>query len=62
MPTALLIVGERDHWCRKPAEFMARTIPSAELVVIPEAGHLPNLEQPAAFNDVVARFLAGLPG
>jgi pimeloyl-ACP methyl ester carboxylesterase len=29
-------------------------------VVIPEAGHLSNLEAPEAFNGAVAEFLGGL--
>ena len=41
------------------SEAIARTIPGAELVVIPGAGHMSNMEQPAAFNDAVARFLGG---
>ncbi len=39
------------------AEAMAQAIPDARLVVIPNAGHLPNLEQPDAFNDAVIDFL-----
>lgn len=46
---------------------MARRIPGARLAVVPGAGHLSNLEQPAAFDAEVAAFLlehrdrAGLP-
>ena len=29
--------------------------------MIENAGHLPNLEQPVAFNQALAQFLAGLP-
>jgi len=39
------------------AEAMAATLPSAKLVVVPGAGHLPNLEQPEIFNDAVREFL-----
>jgi pimeloyl-ACP methyl ester carboxylesterase len=35
---------------------MAKRIRGAELVVIPDAGHLSNLEQPAEFTAVVERF------
>lgn len=53
----LLLWGERDR--RSPlsiAREMRRTIPSAKLVLIPEAGHESNLEQPEAFNAAVRQF------
>jgi pimeloyl-ACP methyl ester carboxylesterase len=56
VPT-LLIVGEHDEPCVKVHRFMAETIPGARHLVIPSAGHLTNLEAPAAFNRAVARFL-----
>ena len=52
---ALVVVGEDDAGCRKPSEFLARTLPMAELVVVPDTGHGVNLEEPALFN---ARLLA----
>ena len=39
---------------------MAERIPGAKLVVIEGAGHLSNLEQPAAFNDAVRAFVTSL--
>jgi len=39
------------------ARAMADLVPGAELVEIPGAGHLANLEQPEAFNAAVVRFL-----
>ena len=56
VPT-LLIVGEHDEPCVKVHRFMAGTIPGAKHVVIRGAGHLTNLEAPAAFNAAVRRFL-----
>ena len=38
-----------------------RGIVGAELAVIPSAGHLPMLEQPAAFTSTVKEFLATIP-
>jgi pimeloyl-ACP methyl ester carboxylesterase len=35
---------------------IAAAIPRAELVIIPNAGHLSNMEQPEAFNAHVRRF------
>lgn len=56
VPT-LLIVGEHDEPCIKVHEFMATTIPGARSVVIPEVGHLTNLEASAVFNTHVRQFL-----
>ncbi len=43
-------------------ERMAARIPGAQYVVLEGAGHLAHLEQPRAFNAVLAQFLQGLPG
>jgi pimeloyl-ACP methyl ester carboxylesterase len=56
VPT-LLIWGELDG--RSPlsvARQFEDAIPGAELVVIPGAGHVSNLEQPELFNDAVREF------
>jgi pimeloyl-ACP methyl ester carboxylesterase len=39
------------------AETMQTLIPGAQLQVLPQAGHLLNLEQPDLFNQAVRRFL-----
>ena len=56
----LVIVGEQDPGT--PVA-MAREIhenaPGSKLVVIPQAAHLANLEQPAAFTRAMEQFLAG---
>jgi pimeloyl-ACP methyl ester carboxylesterase len=56
---ALVIVGE-DDVLTPPAlsKDMAARLPHSTLVVIENAGHLTNLEQPAAFNAAVKAFLA----
>ena len=47
---------------RRPAQRrIAAVIPDARLEIIPQAGHLPNLEQPDRFNAVLTRFLEDLP-
>jgi 3-oxoadipate enol-lactonase len=58
VPT-LVIVGSADG-VTPPSESraMATAIPGAKLVEIPGAGHLSNLEQPAAFNSALAEFVA----
>jgi 3-oxoadipate enol-lactonase len=57
VPT-LIIVGRDDALTPPPlSESMAGQIAGARLVMI-GAGHLSNLEQPAAFNDAVRGFLS----
>ncbi len=52
----LCIVGECDEFL--PAvRVLAERIPDAELVVIPDAGHNANSDQPKAFNRAVLTFL-----
>ena len=41
----------------KLSQEMQRGIGGAELAVVPDAGHMSNMEQPAAFNLALARFL-----
>lgn len=54
----LIIVGEEDGVATvSDSESMQRQIPGSILERIPRAGHLSNLEQPAAFNAAVGSFL-----
>ncbi len=57
VPT-LVICGDEDT-LTPPAdsEAMAATIPGAQVAMIPNAGHLSNLEQPNAFNEALRLFL-----
>lgn len=60
VPT-LVIVGEEDSVTPvETARALAESIPNAELVVVPDAGHLTNIEQPAAFNRALSTFLDSL--
>jgi len=55
---ALVIVGEQDTGTPVAmAREIHAALPRSELVVIPSASHLSNLEQPAAFNRAIATFL-----
>ena len=54
----LLLLGDEDEPCLETNVFLKRAIPTAGLVVVPNTGHLVNLEEPALFNDAVASFLA----
>ena len=49
VPT-LIMTGDEDWPCLEPGILMKKTIPAAALVVMPNAGHNINLENPAAFN------------
>lgn len=57
VPT-LIIVGADDK-PRPPyeAQEMAKLIPNARLEIIPEAGHISNLEQPERVNSLLISFL-----
>ena len=61
VPT-LVVVGADDAPFLAAADYMAGKIPGAKKVVIPDAGHAANMDQPAAFNAAVRGFLleAGL--
>ncbi|BCY13495.1 alpha/beta fold hydrolase [Actinoplanes sp. L3-i22] len=57
VPT-LVVVGRDDEFTPvADAELMHHLIPESMLSVIDGAGHLPNLEQPAAFNAALHTFL-----
>jgi pimeloyl-ACP methyl ester carboxylesterase len=60
VPT-LVVAGEEDTLVtHDTVARMAAAIPGALLAAIPRAGHLSNLEAPAAFNAALLRFLDGL--
>ncbi len=55
----LVVAGEFDVLTPpEMAQEYAAKIPSAQVVVIPQAGHLSNIEQPESFFEVVRNFLA----
>lgn len=59
----LVLVGEEDAITpRGEAQLMARAIRGARIEIIPEAGHVSNLEAPDAFNRALAGFLNGVRG
>jgi 3-oxoadipate enol-lactonase len=55
---SLIIAGNEDK-LTPPSEMMAlaRAIPGSQFATIDDAGHLPNLEQPRAFNRILKAFL-----
>ncbi|CAM5289361.1 MULTISPECIES: alpha/beta fold hydrolase [Streptomyces] len=59
---ALVAVGRDDTYTPvADAEFLRDRIPDARLTVIEDAAHLPNLEQPDAFDAALTGFLSVLP-
>jgi pimeloyl-ACP methyl ester carboxylesterase len=56
VPT-LVLVGENDQPFLLPTDYMSTRIPGATKIVIRNAGHASNIEQPQAFNEVVGEFL-----
>jgi pimeloyl-ACP methyl ester carboxylesterase len=58
VPT-LLIFGEEDQFIpRSEIKAMHAAIHGSKLHLIPDAGHLPNIEQDATFNTLVRAYLA----
>jgi pimeloyl-ACP methyl ester carboxylesterase len=58
---ALVITGELDRIVpTRNSERLAAELPAAELVVIPDCGHVPHEECPGEFVEAVREFVAGL--
>ena len=57
IPT-LVLVGEYDlPDFRKSAEFLHQNIKNSHEIIIPNAGHLSNMETPSYFNSVILGFI-----
>ncbi|MEO8811723.1 MAG: alpha/beta fold hydrolase [Caulobacteraceae bacterium] len=56
--SSLVVVGADDTPFLVASEYMAAKIPGARSVVIANAGHAANIDQPDAFNRAVLDFLA----
>jgi pimeloyl-ACP methyl ester carboxylesterase len=57
VPT-VIITGDEDWPCLLPGILMKQTIASSALVVMPNAGHAINLEDPGEYNRIVGDFLS----
>ncbi|MCY3557047.1 MAG: alpha/beta fold hydrolase [Chloroflexi bacterium] len=57
----LVLVGENDEPFLAGTDYMANKIPGSIKVVVPNAGHAANIDNPADFNDAVSAFLSSLP-
>ena len=54
----LIMTGDEDWPCLEPSIMMKKNIATAGLVMMPNAGHNINLEDPAAFNAHLAELFA----
>ncbi|MDB5087020.1 MAG: hypothetical protein JWR09_1014 [Mucilaginibacter sp.] len=60
IPT-LVIVGRQDEFTPvAKAEELQQSLQNCKLVIIEDAGHMPNLEHPEEFNNAVLDFLEGI--
>jgi len=57
----VVIVGDEDTPFVGVSRAMAATIPGAQVVVIPDAGHSPQFENPPSWIDAISHFLASVP-
>jgi len=57
VPT-LIITGDEDWPCLVPGILMKQNISSSAIVVMPNAGHAINLEDPGEYNRIVGDFLS----
>lgn len=56
---ALVLAGAADQPFLAAADYLAAKIPGAVKVLIPDAGHAANIDQPQLFNQAVLAFLTG---
>jgi 3-oxoadipate enol-lactonase len=61
VPVLVLVGAEDPLTTPDAARRLASVIPGAQLEIIPNAGHLSNMEQPVAFDEAVLRFLSQRP-
>ncbi len=59
-PTLLILGGDDDKLLHTFADRLEQDIPNAKRVIIPETHHMPNMEKPEEFNDIVLAFLMTL--
>lgn len=53
-----VVIGDRDHpYNRQTVEELVKRVPHARSTVFPNCGHLPFVEEPAAFNQLVLEVL-----
>jgi pimeloyl-ACP methyl ester carboxylesterase len=61
VPVAI-VQSEHDEFIKpEHAQYLARSIPHAELIVMPEVSHFAPLQRPSLFNRLMLKFLQRLP-
>jgi pimeloyl-ACP methyl ester carboxylesterase len=61
VPVAI-VQSEHDEFIKpEHAQYLARSIPHAELIVMPEVSHFAPLQRPSLFNRLMLKFLRRLP-
>ena len=59
---SLVVVGGDDKPFLAASDYMQKKIPDCRKIVIPNAGHASNIDQPEKFNEAVLDFLASIKG
>jgi pimeloyl-ACP methyl ester carboxylesterase len=57
---AIIICGEKDVGYLAATDYMAQKIPGAKKVIVADADHGVNIDQPQVFESIVLDFLDGL--
>lgn len=55
----LFLHGERDRWVPLQSSVEAAQRMGAEVIIIPDAGHIPQLERPETVNEAIMKFFMG---
>jgi pimeloyl-ACP methyl ester carboxylesterase len=57
-----VVIGENERFIRREhAEHMARSLPDAQFLLLPQVSHFAPLQRPDAFNRAILDFLENLP-
>ena len=57
VPTAIVLGDHDEAITREHTEYLAATIPGAELIILPEASHFAMLQDPAGYTQAVRDFI-----
>jgi len=58
---ALYVMGSEDHLFVGPAKEIVKDNPNLQLEIIADCGHVVNIEQPEAFNNLAIHFIQNQP-
>jgi pimeloyl-ACP methyl ester carboxylesterase len=56
-PTAIVLGDHDEAITREHTDYMAKTIPGAELVILKDASHFAMLQDPAGYNAAIRAFI-----